>query len=74
MKSAHVDPDKCIGCGLCVQLCPAVFAMQDDGKSKAVNPQGDDDTDEQSIQGAVDACPVAAIGWEESPEEEAKAE
>ena len=70
MKNAHVDPATCIGCGLCVQLCPAVFAMQDDGKSKAVNPQGDDNTDEQSIQGAIDACPVTAISWQEGEAEE----
>ena len=66
MNSAHVDPAVCIGCGLCVQLCPKVFAMQDDGKSKAVNPQGDGDEDSnQCIQGAIDACPVTAISWTE---------
>lgn len=65
MKSVKVDPVTCIGCGLCVQLCPAVFAMQDDGKSKAVNPKGDDDTTEDVMQGAIDACPVTAISWEE---------
>ena len=65
MKGAKVDPVTCIGCGLCVQLCPAVFAMQDDGKSKAVNPKGDDDTTEGIIQGSIDACPVAAISFEE---------
>ena len=62
MKGAVVDPVTCIGCGLCVQLCPKVFAMQDDGKSKAVNPTGDE---EDAIQGAIDACPVTAIAWTE---------
>lgn len=62
MKGAHVDQSTCIGCGLCVQLCPKVFEMQDDGKSKAVNPNGDE---EASIQSAIDACPVTAISWTE---------
>jgi ferredoxin len=59
-KGAVVDQDTCIGCGLCAQLCPKVFSMQDDGKSKAVNPTGDD---EENIQAAIDACPVSAISW-----------
>lgn len=72
MKDAQVDPAVCIGCGLCVQLCPKVFAMQDDGKSKAVNPKGDDDEgSEKCIQGAIDACPVTAISWAEEGEEKA---
>ncbi|MCD6109729.1 ferredoxin [bacterium] len=60
MKNAQVNQDKCIGCGLCVQLCPKVFEIQDNGKSKAVHPAGDD---EATIQSAIDACPVNAISW-----------
>lgn len=62
MKNPVVDPEKCIGCGLCVQLAAETFAMQDDGKSKVVKPQGDD---EDKIQAAIDACPVQAISWKE---------
>lgn len=62
MKGVKVDQNACIGCGLCVQLCPKVFEMQDDGKSKAVNPTGDD---EATIQSAIDACPTTAINWTE---------
>lgn len=59
-KGAIVNEETCIGCGLCVQLCPKVFAMQDNGKSKAIEPAGDE---EGNIQGAIDACPVQAITW-----------
>jgi ferredoxin len=65
MKSVQVDASKCIGCGLCVQLVPQVFEIQDDGKSKAVNPTGDGNVTEETIQGAIDACPVQAISWKE---------
>lgn len=61
-KGAYVNPDICIGCTLCTQICPNVFAMQDDGKSKAVNSTGDT---EEKIQQAIDACPVTAISWKE---------
>jgi len=61
-KGAVVNEETCIGCGLCIQLCPKVFAMQDNGKSKAIDPTGDE---EANIQGAIDACPVQAISWTE---------
>jgi len=65
-KGAYVDQDICIGCTLCTQICPNVYAMQDDnGKSKAVNPSNDT---EENIQKSIDACPVDAISWKEYEE------
>ncbi len=61
-KKPKVDPNICIGCGTCVSLCPKTFAMGDDGKSHITDPNGHS---ESEIQGAIDACPVAAISWEE---------
>lgn len=53
---AHVDPDICIGCGLCVSSVPEVFEMDGSGKATAV-AEGPDD----AVQMAIDACPVSAI-------------
>lgn len=61
MKGATVDQSTCIGCGICAQLCPNVFEMQDDGKSKATNPTADNDC----AKSAADSCPVNAIKIEE---------
>lgn len=58
MQGAYVDPVKCIGCTLCVSICPKVFEMQADGKSKAVNPNGEP-TD--AIEKAIASCPATAI-------------
>ena len=33
---AYVDPERCIGCGLCTSIAPDVFAMNADGKAEAV--------------------------------------
>ena len=69
-KSVFVDENTCIGCGLCAQLCPAVYAMQDNGKSKAVS-SGDG---EDCAQQALDSCPVHAITWQEGEGGEASSE
>ena len=57
---AFVDKDTCIGCGLCPDICPEVFEMDDDGKaiSKDIELEGD------VLDAAKDAeeqCPVIAI-------------
>ncbi len=61
-KCVEVDPDICIGCTLCTQICPGVYEMQSDGKSKAVNPC--EDTPEK-LEQSIEACPVDAIKWTE---------
>ncbi|MEN6302731.1 MAG: ferredoxin [Armatimonadia bacterium] len=58
-----VDQDTCIGCGLCTQLAPKTFELNEDAVAQVVDPEGDD---EATIQQAIDGCPVAAISWSES--------
>ncbi len=56
---ASVDPDKCIGCGLCAETCPAVFELTDD---KAVAKPGDVPAEaEDACREAAEQCPVEAI-------------
>ncbi len=57
-----VDADLCTGCELCVDIAPGTFGMNDEGVSMVVNPEGDD---EETIQEAIDTCPVEAIAWAE---------
>ena len=57
---ACVDKDTCIGCGLCPEVCPEIFKMDDDGK--AVASQGEVTEDlVSSAKEAEDQCPVSAI-------------
>ncbi|PLX73181.1 MAG: ferredoxin [Desulfuromonas sp.] len=69
-RTPAIDPDCCIGCEVCVQLCPEVFRMEedDDGnghghdhKSIVYNPTGAVET---AIEQAMDNCPSACIYWE----------
>ena len=59
---AKVDADTCIGCEMCVELCPEVFEM-DDSIAKA--KEGTVPTEaETNCQDARDSCPVEAISVE----------
>ena len=55
-KKIVIDQDKCIGCGLCINTCPDLFRLNDQGKSEVIG-QGNTDC----AQGAAAGCPVSAI-------------
>ena len=58
----EIDREGCIGCGLCVNTCPAVFSMADDGLAKVTaQPQGEV---EESAKEAAQDCPVQVIAVE----------
>jgi ferredoxin len=55
-----VDDDRCAGRGMCLTLCPEVFALNDDGYTEA---QVLDIPVEfaAAVQRAVECCPEHAI-------------
>ncbi len=56
---AIVDPEKCIGCGLCAQVAPEVYEMKEDKAVVIV-----DEIVEEKVEAAkngADQCPVMAI-------------
>lgn len=57
---AIVNKELCIGCGVCCEVCPAVFQMGQDGKSEVkvdvVPPTAADACRNAALQ-----CPVEAI-------------
>jgi len=61
-KTPWVDKDECISCELCVNNCPGVFRMDDDGKAICYDATG---ASEDDIQNAIDQCPVSCIHWQE---------
>lgn len=61
-KKLTVDPNLCIGCGLCVQTCGDVFSLGDDNKSFVKNNAGCANC---NCQEAIDNCPAHAISWAE---------
>ncbi len=58
MSNVTVDPNTCIGCGMCTSLCSSVFEMNAEGKAQVINGAN---IEEPTITDAAAACPVQAI-------------
>ncbi len=53
-----VKKSDCIGCGMCVDVCPEVFEIGSDGFSDAV---GDPENHPDKVYEAAEICPTNAI-------------
>ena len=56
---AIVDPETCIGCGICCSICASVFRMNEQGKAQAYQAAAPEE--ESDLQAAIESCPVNAI-------------
>ena len=63
MKTPTVELSDCITCGICVELCPEVFRMNDAGY---INVSDLPDYPENEVNDAIKYCPVDCIYWDES--------
>lgn len=61
-KIPVVNQGECISCGVCVEICPEVFQLNDESISEVIDPAG---ASESKIQEAIDNCPVQCIHWKE---------
>lgn len=53
-----IDEEACMGCESCVELCPGVFKMNDDGdKAVVIDP----DSTLDCVDEAIESCPGEAI-------------
>jgi ferredoxin len=52
-----LDLDRCEGHGMCEQVAPQVFELNDDGFPQILAEEVDD----LSVRAAVRSCPVAAL-------------
>lgn len=59
--SLNINENMCIGCGVCMQVCPDVFKLdENEGKGTIIRPDFPDD-ESDSVKKAVDSCPVGCI-------------
>lgn len=52
--------ENCVGCGMCCDLCPNVFHMNDNGVAEAIDTEVAE-TDLADAENAMNSCPVGAI-------------
>jgi ferredoxin len=60
---AYVNKDTCIGCELCVSICPEVFMMYNNIAAEAIDEELDSSVVED-VKEAKLQCPVDAISIE----------
>ncbi len=63
-KKVVIDTEECVACGTCVEICPEVFELEEG--AEAVTIIKETGGPEDSIQEAIDTCPVQCISWEET--------
>lgn len=55
-----IDEERCIGCGRCMEICPAVFYVDEEiGKSRVIDPEACEFVG--CCEAAEENCPVEAI-------------
>jgi ferredoxin len=59
-----LDREGCIACGLCIDICPNIFYMGEDGKANLTTDIVQEEF-QDSAREAADACPVSVIHIEE---------
>ncbi len=60
-KGVYVDELTCIGCKHCAHVSPNTFYIEENnGRARVYNQDGDE---EDTIQEAIDTCPVDCIHW-----------
>lgn len=52
--------DECIGCGLCVNACPAIFEMNENGTAVANDTDAVGELKDAACE-AMENCPASAI-------------
>ena len=60
-----VDRDECMGFGYCAETLPAVFSLDDEGKSVVAAVVAAVVADREALDEAVDGCPRGAISLRE---------
>lgn len=58
-----IDQDKCLRCGMCTGTAMDVFSFDDEGNIE-VNEENISEENKDSIEDAINSCPVGAISKE----------
>lgn len=56
-----VNREACIGCGACATICETVFELDDEGLSKVLKEDIEDEATVQEVIDSAESCPTGAI-------------
>jgi ferredoxin len=62
MKVPVVDLSRCSVCGVCIEVCPTVFRLNDAGYIEVIELSSYPETE---VNEAIKYCPEDCIYWEE---------
>jgi ferredoxin len=60
-KKVDIKTDDCIGCGICIDICPGVFDCDESETKAVVRNRGVEN--EECIEEAMETCPAQCISW-----------
>ena len=60
-----IDKDLCTGEGVCEEICPEVFKVDEDSEVAVIIKEELDEIDEEGVAEAAESCPSDAIIIEE---------
>jgi len=63
MKMPVVDLSRCSLCGVCIEVCPSVFRLNDAGYIEIIEPIS---YPEIEVDEAIKYCPEDCIYWEDA--------
>ncbi|MDR1965490.1 MAG: ferredoxin [Synergistaceae bacterium] len=59
--TVNISLDDCVGCGVCMQVCPDVFSLDEDAGKAMLLDMGKADGEEDLVKEAIDTCPIGCI-------------
>lgn len=59
--SLKINLHDCIGCGVCMQVCPDVFDLDEDEGKALVLDESCVESKKEYVKEAIDSCPIGCI-------------
>jgi ferredoxin len=59
--SLRINIDECVGCGVCMEICPAIFQLDDEEGKVAIISLDYDDKTRALVNEAIESCPIGCI-------------
>lgn len=61
--NVRINQSDCIGCGVCMQVCPKVFALDESEGKATLLQEGNQGTGHKrsAVKEAIESCPIGCI-------------